>query len=159
MTTCDEAEIDQALAELPQVPVPCSVWQSVERKMGRLENRLRGHRRLFASGMAAASLAVVSLAWMFLGDEPDDRVQLRETVDAAVKQARPRAQFTVHAYQGAAPTLRAVAPGYQEPEQTDKKSATTGPAARDAVSGGDEKAGSSGDFRDVAFNLEDTTDF
>ncbi len=104
MTTDIDKVIDNALAELPEIPAPRSVWRAVEAEMDRINARLRLRRLLLAGGAGIAAALVVTSALLLESRayrvDHSESATLADTVTTAVRQARPRAQFTGHAYGG-----------------------------------------------------------
>jgi len=103
MTTHSDEAIDRALAELPEIPAPRSVWRSVERQLEYSVARARLRRRLLAGSAGVAATLVLSLVLLVASLEGAsvEREAWQQTVDLAVRQARPQAHFSNHAYSGA----------------------------------------------------------
>jgi len=93
MTSSDK-RMDRALAELAVLSPPCSAWSAVEAYLNRAEIRGRRWRYLgFVSAAMAASFVVAVLVSNF-PPRSEAISGLHKTVEAAIRDAMPKASFT-----------------------------------------------------------------
>lgn len=93
MTSSDKC-MDRALAELAALSPPCSAWPAVEACLNQAEVRGRRRRYLgFATAAMAASFVIAVLVSNF-PPQSEAMSGLHKTVEAAIRDAMPKASFT-----------------------------------------------------------------
>lgn len=105
MTSSDKA-MDRALASMPMVAPLRSEWVAIEACLDAQKRRRVRIKIGFAAIAASLLVAVVALALLLpAGNTLSD---LQQTVDAAIRDARPKAAFSGHEYRGDKPTVDAL---------------------------------------------------
>ena len=85
-----EYSLEQALANLPLLEPPVSVWKAIENSLDRQERKSR-HRRYFqwAGYGVAASVLAAMLGYVFMPHPHQANTNLQSTIDSAIRTTLP----------------------------------------------------------------------